>query len=69
MIGAVNLVGKKRCGEQLSQRGTFCAIILKVCVACHGSTDLRNGFVHRRFPEIGIRLSLEASFFLFSGFR
>ncbi|XP_060264960.1 uncharacterized protein LOC132659145 [Ovis aries] len=27
--GAVNLVGKKRPGEQLSQRSAFCAIILK----------------------------------------
>lgn len=68
VIGAVNLVGKKRRGEQLSQRSAFCAIILKVCVAFHGSTDLGKGFVNRRFPEIEIRLSLEASF-LFSGFR
>ena len=37
-------------------------------MAFHGSTDLGNGFVHRRFPETGIRLSLEASF-LFSEFR
>lgn len=67
MIGAVNLVGKQRRGEQLSQRSVFYAIIFKVCVVFHGRTDLGNGFVHRRFPEIGVRLNLEASL-LFSGF-
>ena len=68
MIGAVNLVGKKRRGEQLLQRSAFYAVILKACVAFHRRTDLGNGFVHRKFPEIGVRLNLEASL-LFSGFR
>ena len=47
VIGAVNLVGKKRRGERLPQRSASWAVILKVCVAFHGSTDLGNGFVHR----------------------